>query len=104
MAQAVMGLDQFAEVTRRVIAKDGFEEFQPTACYPQRAVVRCLTGLPADIDPEEPVLEWAGKAAIDGEPFLVAFKIDDSRFRVIRCVGAKTQRKNYSVKPTRRRG
>lgn len=76
--------EDFAVITRRVIAKEGFEEFQPTACYPERRELKSLAGLPADIDPKEAVLDWAFQGAVNDEEFLVAFKISDDCFRTVR--------------------
>jgi hypothetical protein len=92
-----MTLDEFAAITKRVIARDGFDEFQPTACFPSRREVKTLAGFPADIEPETPVLEWAAKSAGDAEEFLVAFKTDDGHFRVVRRVGTDSDAKTYAV-------
>jgi hypothetical protein len=92
-----MTLDQFAEMTRRVIADQGFDEFQPTACFPERRHVKSLAGLPDDIDPEQPVLEWAMNSADENEEFLVAFKIGDNHFRVVRPENGEQTARNYPV-------
>jgi hypothetical protein len=92
-----MTTKEFAVITRRVIAKEGFEEFQPTACYPERREVKALAGLPADIDPEEPVLDWASQGAVNDEEFLVAFKISDDVFRVIRWFDSAFQHADYRI-------
>lgn len=91
-----MTTNEFAVITRRVIARDGFAEFQPTACYPERKHVKTLAGLPTDIDPEEPVLQWAARGASDGEEFLVAFKVAEDSFRVIRRSDTRSHREDYS--------
>jgi hypothetical protein len=92
-----MTTKEFAVITRRVIAKEGFEEFQPTACYPERREVKSLAGLPADIDPEEAVLDWAFQGAVNDEEFLVAFKISDDRFRVVRWFDTAFQHADYRI-------
>ena len=92
-----MTLDEFATITQRVIARDGFDEFQPTACYPARREVKTLAGFPPDLAPEEPVIEWAARSATADEEFLVAFKTDDSHFRVVRRVGADSDGKTYAL-------
>ena len=89
--------NEFAVITRRVIANEGFEEFQPTACYPERREVKSLAGLPADIDPEEPVLDWAFRGAVNDEEFLVAFKISQDCFRVVRRFDSTFQHHDYRV-------
>ena len=92
-----MTLDEFAATTQRVIASDGFDEFQPTACYPDRREIKALAGFPPDLEPEVPVLAWAARSASEGEEFLVAFKTDPKHFRVVRCVGAASEGKTYAV-------
>lgn len=92
-----MTTNEFAVITNRVIAKEGFEEFQPTACYPERREVKTLAGLPADIDPEEVVLDWAFRGADNDEEFLVAFKISDDCFRVVRWFDNSFQHTDYKI-------
>jgi hypothetical protein len=92
-----MTLDQFATITRQVIVKEGFANFQPTACYPARREVKTLAGLPSDIDPESPVLEWAARSAAPGEEFLVAFKVTTECFRIIRREGLAVDCDDYSA-------
>jgi len=92
-----MTLDEFSIVTRRIISNQGFEDFLPTACYPLRRHVQTLVDLAKDINPEEPTLTWASKAAQDGEEFLVAFKIDATHFKVIRRIGSYSEDELYSV-------
>jgi hypothetical protein len=82
-----MTLDEFAAVTQRVIADHGFEDFQPTAAYPGRRHIRGGANFPAAV-PEAHVLLWATEEMRDGEEFLVAFKVDDSHFKVVRRVGS----------------
>lgn len=74
-----MTTEDFPVITTRLIAKEGFEEFQPTACYPERREAKSLTGLPADIAPEETALDWAFQGAVKDEEFLLAFKISFGR-------------------------
>lgn len=83
-----MTIEQFAAMTQRIIATDGFDGFLPTACYPARRKVAALEGLPPDIEPEPAVLEWATKNANQGELHLVAFKSGPSEFTVVRVEGA----------------
>jgi hypothetical protein len=80
----------FAHITRRVIADDGgLDKFLPVACYPARREIRALEGLPAAIDLEVAVLEWARKGCDDpNEECLVAFRHTSSEFKIVRFVGA----------------
>jgi hypothetical protein len=92
-----MTLDDFAIMTRRVIANDGFDEYLPTVCYPVRRHVKTLLGLPQNIEPDEPVLKWAAEGAQGCEEFLVAFKVDHHHFKVIRRVGSYLEDEIYSI-------
>jgi hypothetical protein len=92
-----MTLDDFAIMTREVIADDGFDEYLPTVCYPVRRLLKTLVGLPQNIEPDEPVLKWAAEGAQGGEEFLVAFKVDDNHFKIIRRVGSYSEDETYSV-------
>jgi len=78
-------VDEFARITKRVIARDGFDDYLPTALYPDRQHVVVLEGVPEGSDLESIALAWARKRAMGGEEFLVAFKISPARFKVIRC-------------------
>ena len=92
-----MTLDEFAITTKRVIADNGFEEYLPTVIYPSRCHIKTLVGLPREVEPEKPVLKWAASEAGNGEEFLVAFKVDKSHFKVIRCIGAYSEDETYPI-------
>ena len=92
-----MNTDEFAAITQNVIAANGFDDFQPAACFPERRAVRTLARFPSDEDPELPSLEWAVGIAKAEEEFLVAFKCDASHFKVIRQVGSSRESKVYPV-------
>jgi hypothetical protein len=77
-------VDEFARITRRVIARDGFEEYLPTALYPDRQHIVVLEGAPEGADVERIALAWATKGAIADEEFLVAFKVAPTKFKVVR--------------------
>jgi len=95
-----MTLDEFSETTQRIIALEGLDHYLPTACYPVRKHVKVLTGLTPNIDPEKAVLEWAAKVAEKNEEFLVAFRIDATRFKVIRRIGPYSEDDIYTVATT----
>ena len=77
-------VEEFARITRKVIAHEGFDDYLPTALYPNRAHIAALEGVPARADLETIALEWAANGAIGDEEFLVAFKIGPTKFKVIR--------------------
>jgi hypothetical protein len=92
-----MKIDEFASITRRVIASDGFDDFLPTACYPKRSEVRAFIDLPEDIEPEPKIIKWAGQHAGKGEEFLVAYKSGPAEFTIIRQKGDKRESKKFSI-------
>lgn len=87
----------FAAITQRVVAAQGFKEFQPTACFPRRREVRALAGVSADGDIRTIIIEWARGIAAPGEEFLVAFKTSDNTFKVIRLKGTLEEEAEFQV-------
>lgn len=90
-----MEIGAFAAMNQRVIASDGFDEYLPTACYPERRVLRVLEGAPSAVDLEAIALDWALAAAEGEEEVLVAFKVDSARFKVIRRAQGQTEQCVY---------
>jgi len=92
-----MTLDEFATLTRRVIAEDGFDDYAPTAVYPDRRHLQVLTGLPGTEDTEKAALEWAAKDAQNGEEYLVAFKVGSDRFKIVRRIGPFSEDEIFKI-------
>jgi hypothetical protein len=92
-----MSLDEFAEVTRRVIGRDGFDGFAPTGCVPERRLVCVLDGLPQDVDVEEAARLWALEKANSTEEVLVAFRLGPERFKIIRRAAGCFESRTYDV-------
>ena len=88
-------MDAFAAMTQRVIASDGFEAYLPTACYPERRVLRVLEGAPESLDLEAIVLDWAMAAKEGDEELLVAFKVASAHFKVVRRAGGSIEERVY---------
>lgn len=86
-----MEIGGFAAMNQRLIAEDGFDEYLPTACYPERRVLRVLEGAPSTVDLEAVALDWALAAAEGDEEVLVAFKVDAEHFKVMRRFGGQTE-------------
>jgi len=78
-----MTLDDFAETTRHVIAKDGFGAFQPTAIFPERNHLAVLAGVPQGVDLDHACRKWVRHLAVGNEEYLFAFKVDGSHFKVV---------------------
>jgi hypothetical protein len=87
----------FAEITRNVIRKQGFEDFQPTACFPERREVRVLADVPSDVDVRIAVVEWARGIAGPSEEFLVAFKSSVQEFTVVRFEGSSEEEQVFGT-------
>jgi hypothetical protein len=88
-------IDAFAAMTQRMIADDGFEEHLPTACYPERRVLRVLEDAPELIDLEPIALDWALDAAEGDEEMLVAFKVSPTHFKVVRRAAGHVEHRIY---------
>ena len=90
-------MDAFAAMTQRVIADDGFAQYLPTACYPDRRVLRVLEGAPESVDLERIALDWALDAAEGDEEVLVAFRVDAMHFKVVRRAEGAAEHRVYAV-------
>lgn len=90
-----MDMDAFATMTRRMIVEDGFDQHQPTACYPERRVIRVLEGAPDVDDLESIALDWALAAAEGDEEVLVAFKVDATHFKVVQRDSERLEHRLY---------
>lgn len=90
-------IDEFAKITRRIIARDGFDEYLPTALYPGRNQVVVLKGIPAGSDVEPIAVGWAANGAIGGEEFLIAFKVSSTAFKVIRRYSGGEEERVFDV-------
>jgi hypothetical protein len=77
-------IEEFANITRKVISSEGFDEYLPTVLYPNRKSLAALDGVPQNEDLEPIAVAWATKGAIGDEEFLVAFKISGTRFKIVR--------------------
>jgi hypothetical protein len=90
-------IDEFATITQRVIARDGFDEFQPTACYPARRHIAVLAGVPSEVDIQAVSTSWALKGAKQSEEVLVAFRIAPAQFKIVRIADGITEEGSYVV-------
>jgi hypothetical protein len=95
-----MTIQEFAEVTFRVIAHEGFEGHVPTVLFPQRDHLASLEGIPADTDVEDASRRWASEEAQAGEEYLLVFKVDDARFKVIRHFEGALEERVFQVPDT----
>lgn len=92
-----MEMDDFAAMTKRVIVRDGFAGYQPTACFPERQHVAVLAGVPDSVEVERVALQWAASKAREDEEFLVAFKLDEQHFKIVRRSGSGLEHRVYSA-------
>src|SRR5580658_8388711 len=92
-----MKADELAAITRRVIQSQGFAEFAPTACFPERRDIRTLAGVPYDEDHASIATDWAADLAMPNEEYLVAFKHSASQFKIMRCVAGQCEHHIYPV-------
>jgi hypothetical protein len=86
-----MKIKEFAEITRRIIARDGFEEYLPTAYFPGRRHIVVIEGVPDKVNIEDVALKWASTKAEEGEEYFVAFKINSRQFKVVRRSNSEYQ-------------
>jgi hypothetical protein len=92
-----MERSDFAALTQNVIRDDGFGDFIPVACLPERREIRGLDGLPADSDVEVESIGWATSLAEETEEFLVAFKLTIDQFKVVRRLNGVMESAVFTV-------
>lgn len=92
-----MELAAFAELTRKIIRDNGFDEFIPVACLPDRRELRGLDGLSRELDVEKESIAWANSLAEPSEEFLLAFKVTATQFKVIRRLDGVLESAIYAV-------
>jgi hypothetical protein len=97
MQQGNPVLDQFVEMTRNIIEREGIEGYLPTILLVQRKDIRVLEGVPDVENHENIALEWASKTADSSEDFLLAFKSSSTQFKVIARVGGQVQQRACDV-------
>lgn len=88
-----MTIEDFIAMTRRIIAKDGFDDYLPTLVLPARRHISVLEGIPSKVDVELAARRWAEREAKPDEDFFLAFKVDAGNFKVVvRSNGSVTER------------
>lgn len=92
-----MKLDEFAGLTQKIIGEQGFDDFVPVACLPERREIRALTDIEPGEETETAVVEWARSLTESKEELMVAFKFSKSQFKVIRIKGADEESAVYEV-------
>jgi len=92
-----MRLDEFAALTQKIISGQGFDDFMPVACLPERREIRALTDIELSEETEATVVDWARSLTQSAEELLVAFKFSVSQFKVIRIKGAEKKSAIYEA-------
>jgi hypothetical protein len=78
-----MTIEDFIAMTRRIVARDGFDGYLPTLVLPGRRHVAVLEGVPPEVDVETAAKKWAAEKCEPGEDYFLAFKLDSAHFKVI---------------------
>jgi hypothetical protein len=92
-----MKLDEFAGITQKIISEQGFDDFIPIACLPERRELRALADIEPGEETEVTVVEWARSLTESVEELLVVFKFSVSEFKVIRIEGTEEESAIYEV-------
>ncbi len=90
----------FAEITRRVIEKDGFDGYLPTLCVPARKHMSVLEGIPIEKlgQLRDIALSWAERKAGADVEFFLAYKEDAERFRIVHRFSDGTEERLFSAR------
>jgi hypothetical protein len=76
--------DTFLEATRQMIRKCGLDGFMPTLLLPSQDHLVVLDGAPEGADHAAIARKWAASKAGPGESYMLAFRVDDARFAIVR--------------------
>lgn len=80
-----------------VINDQGFEDFDPIVCFPQRRDIRVLSDAPKNEPLETVAVGWAASVVIPEEEYLVAFKHSDTEFKVVHYLSGNKEHQVYVV-------
>jgi hypothetical protein len=91
----------FAEIIRRVIARDGLDDYLPTLCVPARKHISVLENIPPEKleRVREIAMTWAEKKAKPDQEYFLAYKEDADRFRVVHRFSDGTEERLFSAHP-----
>ena len=87
----------FAAITQNVILNQGFDEFLPVACFPERREIRALADIPENENVESVAIEWGRSIAKPEEEFLIAFKYSPTEFKIVRVAGSDLEHEVFLV-------
>ena len=93
-------IDNFIAMTRRIILRDGFEQYLPTIVLPALKDVRVLEGVPAEADMKAVIAEWVLKVAGPTQDFVAAYKAHKGHFFVFARVDGVMHERLCSVSDT----
>lgn len=93
-------IDEFIEITYRVIAKDGFDEYIPTMLLPISKEVLVLEDVPEYVNIDITVSKWIERKAKNGKDFIVAYKINNNHFKVIARINGNMEERICETKHT----
>ena len=96
-----LDITAFAEITRRVIARDGFDGYLPTLCLPAQKHISVLEGIPTEKleRVRDVAIAWAEKKASPDQEYFLAYKEDADRFRVVHRHSAGTEERLFPAHP-----
>lgn len=92
-----MEIVTFAALTQNVIRDNGFDDFIPVACLPERREVRGLDGVDPGSNIEAKAIAWAASLVEKSEEFLVSFKISETQFKVVRRLNGQFESTIFEV-------
>ena len=92
-----MTIDEYAQQTRELIALIGISEFQASFDCPNPTCLHGIADLPTSEDQWDMCMARFRDSARQGEEFMVAFKVSECQFKVIRCTCFGSEKKAYVV-------
>ena len=86
-----MTIDDFVAMTRRIIAKDGFDNYLPTIVVPGRRHIAVLDAIPSGVEIETAAKEWLIRTVEPGEDYFLVFKLDLKQLKILARLDGEEQ-------------
>jgi hypothetical protein len=90
-------IDQFVQMTQRIIAGHGFEDYLPTLLLPDEGNVVVMESDFEMSDHEPQARAWLAERVAPGQNFLAAFKVSETQFKVVGVMAGTAIERVYTA-------
>ena len=88
-----MTLDDFANMTLKIVREQGLGDYLPTGCFLEQKKLLVLEAVPASMDTEAAARSWARSIAQPEECYFLAYRHSETSFKVVQIVGEQVTEK-----------